>query len=293
MPETFRMCAGRALLCCWPFARGRTRLTRLVLGADAGVLRGIEVRSRTGLVFRLRGDPMEWPLYTTGLYEAALTRIYRRLIRPGDTVLDVGANIGWYAVHFAAWTGETGHVHAFEPLPETCERAEDTVRLNGMESIISLNNVGLGCESGSFTLYLFPGRSDGHATATSLQRSDAVPHTCRIITLDEYIAKNGLTKVDFMKCDVEGHERDVFLGGSDLLSREDAPIVGFEIQLKCLQDRGLTPNDVVNSLKCLGYTDFCYRKAGNLTRLAPGLLKKSGDYIACKPLRRERLHDLI
>ena len=93
-----------------------------------------------------------------------------------------------------------------------------------------------------------------------------------------------------MKVDVEGFERDVFLGGERVLSADDAPIVAFEINSECLLRRGLRRLDVVGTLRELGYTDFfSFSTRTGIRRLDTDDDEGSVDCLAAKP---KHLHEL-
>src|SRR5207244_7537364 len=159
-------------------------------------------------------------------------------------VFDIGANFGWYTGLLARQVGPRGKVHAFEPLPTVAAMTRDTIAMNGLVHAVELTNEGLGSTSGTFTVYTFSELPHGHASATDLGRADAVPHLCRITTLDAYVATRRTARIDFMKVAVEGHEFEVFQGATRTLSGTEAPIVSFEINRRCLDSRGLAPEAV-------------------------------------------------
>ena len=214
----------------------------------------------------------------------AKTRLYSRLISPGDTVFDIGASYGWYAALFAKLVGRSGSVHAFEPVPEIASFAADTIALNCPDSVVMLNYSGLGREVGHFMIYTFADLPLGHASSSRLGRSDASPHECPITTLDEYVADKGVGTIRFMKVDVEGHERDVFLGGRATLSAPEAPIIAFEVNLDCLRGRGLTPASVKEPLLAYGYDHFwaIHPESGAQPVGGPTADVRTADYIAAK-----------
>ena len=119
-------------------------------------------------------------IYFWGDYEPYHTKIFKRIVRPGDVVFDIGANFGWFTTLFARWVGPSGRVHGFEPVPFIHELAAETVKLNGMESRVQLNRLALGRSDGELTVHTFPGLPHGHASASDLGRSDAQPHTCEV-----------------------------------------------------------------------------------------------------------------
>ena len=73
-----------------------------------------------------------WHLMLDGYWEIWLTQFFARLVKPGMTVIDVGANFGYYAVLFGDAVGATGRVIAIEPVPSTAAVLRKTIDLNGL-----------------------------------------------------------------------------------------------------------------------------------------------------------------
>lgn len=296
-PAPARVRFARAVLRRYPFPRGRLRLSALLLsGSPRGphhgppglvleaMPEGEVVQCRHDLHLRLRQDEAYVEPYLHGEYEPANTRLYRRLVEPGQTVFDVGANFGWYTALFARLVGPGGTVHAFEPVRHLAELAAETVRLNGVEETVRLNETALGASEGDLVVYTFSDLPQGHASSSPLGRADAVPHRCSLTTLDAYAASAGCRRLDFLKVDVEGHERDVFVGGRSLLGAEEAPIVAFEINEGCLAARGLAAADVVQPLMDMGYTRlWLVRPKGRASEVDRPLEGRTADYLAAKP----------
>src|ERR1700687_1672184 len=88
------------------------------------------VRIADGRQFHVGPDMIYWPLHIGVDLEPEATSIVRRIIRPGDVVIDVGANFGWYTTLLAELVGESGHVYSFEPVPAAHDRLVENVRLN-------------------------------------------------------------------------------------------------------------------------------------------------------------------
>ena len=239
---------------CWP-ARFAVQFPAPLQRIVSAIPEGAVVRCRQGIRLRLHRDAaFIWP-YLYGEYEEAVGAVFAKLIKPGDVVVDAGASFGWYSALFARWVGPAGRVHAFEPVPEFATLAMETLRLNGVETAVSVNVEGLGNETGEFVVYTFAGLPLGHASADSLGRADAEPHMCRLTTLDTYGRTARLHRLDFLKADVEGSERDLFLGARHLLDRHK-PLIGFEINVDCLRARDLLPSEVFEPLRACGYECF-------------------------------------
>lgn len=279
---------SRAIARYYPFMPFRRRLPWLN-GSPEAIPREEIVGTREGLRVRVDQDGMYHDIYYWRDYEPYHTKIYRRIVRSGDVVLDVGANFGWFTALFAQWIGPSGHVHSFEPVPFIHALAADTIALNGLDARVTLNNIGLGQHNGSLSIFTFAGLPHGHATAADLGRSDAISHTCQIHRLDDYCEENQLTSIRLMKVDVEGFEADVFLGAERLLSARDAPIIGFEINGNVLKRRSLTGADTIAPLREFGYTDFfAFSTRTGVKRLTSDNIWDK-DCLASKP---ERMHEL-
>lgn len=177
----------------------------------------------------------------------------------GHTVVDVGANRGSYSYWMHKAVGSQGNVVAFEPQPELTTYLQD---LRASFGLNRLTIVPAGLSSHPEQTQLI--RPRHHWGAASLhiaadESTDIVPIT--LITLDHYFANSELRPIRFLKCDVQGHELEVFLGGERIL-REDRPELLFEAYDSLIDDGHL-----VKFLDGLGYEGF-FLFEGKLTRLS-------------------------
>ena len=274
------------LLRFYPCSFGKGWLANLLM-SDGEVPNGVIVRSKAGVLVRTYPDWMYKHLYLYREYEPLNTALFRRLVRPGDTCLDIGANFGYFSCLFAL---SGARVIGFEPLPANFQLYLETIRLNDLDGRVIPQNIGLGAAVGEFTVYTFPGEPHGAASATRLGRQDAVAHACRLTTLDAFRRERGLAGISFIKTDVEGHELDVFRGGAETLSAADAPIVHFEVNARCLEDRKINPDELLRLLRSYGYTAFF--EIGHYGGLRPArkeLARRNADYLALKETHVSRL----
>ena len=167
------------------------------------------------------------------------------------TVLDVGANWGIYAYWLHKKVGPRGTVVAFEPQLELGRHLHDFKAAFGLKNLI-IANVGLSSRNGSATLV----RARGHWGGASLElppREDTDCLTVELTTLDAYFAQRPeLRPIRLIKCDVEGHEFDVFRGGEQVL-RQDRP----ELLFECA-DRVVREGKLFGFLESLGYQGFYF-----------------------------------
>ena len=164
---------------------------------------------------RVRGFTVQAPtadrwlyarLHSLGLMGAEDRRHLAHYIRPGMTVVDIGANIGFYSLMMADLVGLSGRVYAFEPDPQLFEAAVRNASLNNKENVISIQNLALGSRCGQATLYRSAFNSGDNRLSAS-DRASAVP--VRVATLDEVLP--GI-RIDWIKIDVQGWEPEVFRG---------------------------------------------------------------------------------
>jgi FkbM family methyltransferase len=180
----------------------------------------LEVRFREHLGLIARGAKNYEPQYVS---------VFRKLLTPGATVFDVGANIGFYSVLFSAWVGSRGKVVAFEPDPANLKSLRRNLQMNDCENV-AVSPVALSNRSGIELFSVDPvTRLTGHlgkgATYASTIFGSGKEDLISVITstLDQEMEKFGVP--DFIKIDIEGGEHDALAGGVDLLQRHRPLIV--------------------------------------------------------------------
>ena len=189
-----------------------------------------------------------------GAWEPAETNFILSVIRPGDAVIDVGANLGWYTLTLAQALGPEGHVFAFEPRSDIFAQLERSVQDNGFTHRCTLSNMALGAHEGQRNLAWSPAEmNQGHSfiVTDDAQLSSALAfENVQVATLDGI----GIDRrVRLIKLDVEGAELGVLLGGRDLIAR-DLPIILSEVFPKWL--RRLGTSDVYSLLHALDDLDY-------------------------------------
>lgn len=196
---------------------------------------------RGGLRYELDlSDFMEWTVYF-GLVER---KSLLALVRPGMTVVDVGANIGEVSAKFSKAVGESGRVISFEPGRLMFKKLEKTLALNGLRNVTA-NNLGLGDRAGEFHLTVPCPTNRGGSRIHS-----AGGESVRVVTFDE-VAEN-LTRLDLMKIDVEGFEMKVLKGAEKALTKF-RPALFVELADENLREQGSSARELVTFLERLGY----------------------------------------
>jgi FkbM family methyltransferase len=183
----------------------------------------------------------------------SLTPVFEAALRPGDTVVDVGANVGVYAAVAARLVGPEGSVLALEPLPFPREALLELVRRNGFTQVRVLP-VAAGASRGSMQLHVTAGASG--LTSAYARGNASVPVEVEKTTLDAVVEKSGCPPPRLLKIDVEGFEFDAMKGAARLLTTENAPVVLFESNPELLAPSQGTFADIQKWLAVRGYDLF-------------------------------------
>ena len=155
-----------------------------------------------------------------GNWEHETTSIFKRMIKPGMVVLDVGANMGYYTLLAAKLTGGIGRVIAFEPTSGGLKRLKKNILLNNFKNII-IENVGLSNENKKIKSKI---RHSWKRSGLVEPKEDIM----EMIKLDDYIEKNDIDNIDFIKVDVDGYEYQFLKGAKKTLQRYK-PVLCMEI----------------------------------------------------------------
>jgi len=171
-------------------------------------------RCRYGPMFYLKNDLfIGRSLDCYGEYSEGEMELFRQIIRPGQLVLDVGANIGTHTVVFAQMTGSNGAVVAFEPQRLLFQILCANVALNGLTHVFA-NQTAVGRRPGSILVPTLDVSVEQNFGALSLEGVKA-GEKVRQMTIDEL----ELAACDLVKIDVEGMEGDVIAGGEWTICR--------------------------------------------------------------------------
>ena len=176
-----------------------------------------------GVVFSIRPETDDLGMIALSVDPLPVTRSFRP--KAGDVVVDVGANVGGYALRAAV---VADRVIAIEPEPSNFRQLVENVRLNHFENVEPLQ-VAISNHAGSSALHLASdsGRHSLEVTAWGQPTGDNV--SVQLLTLDEVITSKHIAHIDWLKVDVERHELAVLQGASKALSITDHLILEFEL----------------------------------------------------------------
>lgn len=146
-------------------------------------------------------------------------------LTPNDGIfVDAGSNWGYFALYLASRRGFHGKTLCLEPFPTTYQDLVDTVRQCGLEDFVQTIKAGLSDESGEGKMVI-PGVDSGAATLVAGSLPGA--RDVRLVTLDDVCKEVGMSRLDFVKYDVEGSETRALQGSAEVLKRYK-PMVVFE-----------------------------------------------------------------
>ena len=235
-----------------PIPYGRWRLIRRFLpelrknGHELG-----ERLVRTRYDFKFSADLGDWLgqyVYLTGVYEPPTARVIAKLLEPGDTFIDVGANSGFFTLLASKRVGPAGRVLSFEPVPSMHKKLLENISVNGMNNI-SVQDTALSKAEGTLPLFEGP---QGHKGISSLRQIENSSATLQVRTLPLDSFSNTLSSVKLIKIDVEGAEQLVLEGMTNILNKYH-PYFVIEITDDYLRAFGHTAVRLANFIREFGY----------------------------------------
>jgi len=197
------------------------------------------------------GDWSQRNIYL-GSYEREETRVLRRVLRRGGTVVDVGANVGYFTALAARCVGESGRVIAFEPSPYAFERLTALLKRNALRSCV-VENLGLSDWSGEVALYLDDSYRN-HSPTMSRQGGQEYARV-RVETLDAVLDRLRVECIDLMKIDVGGHEPRVLDGARRSIESGRVKTLLCEFNDHWLRCAGSSASELAQKVVQLGFVD--------------------------------------
>jgi FkbM family methyltransferase len=223
------------------------RITRTVDGA----LMMVDLRSGT-----------EWFIYYSGRYDEREIKLIKILLAERGDFLDVGGNIGIYAVRIGRLLAKTGsRVHCFEPVPANRRRIVQNLELNGLKDAVSVYDIALSSTEGAVDIVLredfILGAETGNASVAISEEADGAftRIQARSAPFDAIRQEFEIGPVSVLKVDIEGHE-DQFLQGAKTMIKTDRPIMFTEINSWYFERRGLTVEAAFDGVLPSDYKKF-------------------------------------
>jgi FkbM family methyltransferase len=168
------------------------------------------------------------PAYSLGTNEPPVQQILAQNLQAGDVLYDIGANVGFFTILGAKLVGSTGHVYAFEPVPENAAAVHHNASLNNLTQVTVLHRAVSDRDgSGELLLAYYSGGS-------ALSTVDTPPPDLKgiidvgVVTVDSLVGRQAILPPTVVKIDVEGAEINVLRGMSQTMN-EHKPLIIYEI----------------------------------------------------------------
>ncbi|WP_432743294.1 FkbM family methyltransferase [Methylobacter sp. G7] len=193
-----------------------------------------------------RADSLQ--LAKSGMFEPLETALLRELIKPGDKVLDIGANMGYYTVLFADWVGASGIVHAVEPDPDNFALLDANTRDFQQQGRVHLHTPALSESSGTAKLFHSKDNVGMHRLYDSI---------CCDGSFREVVVCRGddlaLAPLDVIKIDIEGYEAFALRGLSETLTHSPNLKILCEFSPLSMMEAGVQPLQWLKWMESFGF----------------------------------------
>ena len=202
-------------------------------------------------------------IYKRGEYESHISNylIDEMNFSKGDIALDIGANIGWYSMLLNKLMPESSKIYAFEPDPVNYGLLSENIRLNDAQNVVSVNSA-LSNKKEIKKLYLYSNKNLGRHSLLDINEGEYV--NVETLVLDDYLESENieLSKIKFVKIDIEGYEYFALSGASKVLDHVQCLISEFVpahmqrggiepvLLIELMRGKGFLPNVVVDSELC-------------------------------------------
>lgn len=187
-------------------------LLRRLTGAVRSGAHPIASGPARGLLMDIAGSR---PSYLTGSAEPDVVRFLQAHVKPGDTVFDLGANVGYFTLIAAQLAGPAGKVVAFEPIPSNAEALRRNVQLNNLSNV-EVVEAAVSGRAGEAAINV----ASSDQESSLIARRDAGTMVVRTVSLDDEAERVGFPAV--IKSDIEGGEYEAFAAAGRVLERRPA-----------------------------------------------------------------------
>jgi len=188
-----------------------------------------------------------------GIWEPDISRFVASRLKPGDTFIDIGANVGYYTLLASTVVGDAGRVVAIDASPRLFDMLRDNVQRNQLNSVVRAVNVAAASTPGTLTVHIGPEHNLGLTTTVS-RSGFAAEATVDAMPLHDVLTDDEQRHARLVKIDVEGGEDDVLAGMVEFLrqARDDVEIL-VEMTPRWWSSGARTPAEVLGPLFELGF----------------------------------------
>ena len=210
-------------------------------------------------------EHIQQQLFWYGYYEKELGDLIKKILKPGDVFLDIGANIGYFSL-LAAKHEPTAKIISFEPVSSVFKILEENISRNAAKNVKAVN-AAASDKNGRREIYLSVEDNIGMSSFQKPENYSGKTEDVKVITIDEWFRSSGLAKVDKIKLDVEGSELAAVKGMQEIL-QNFKPSVIVEINPETLLPFGLKPADIFSYFSQLNFSAFLILKTAELKKMS-------------------------
>lgn len=189
-------------------------------------------------------------LLLSGKWEEFEAELFEKSIKSGDTVIDIGAHIGYYTLIAAKKVGPKGKVYAFEPLPKNFQLLKRNIEINGYKNVVLINKA-VSDKNSKSKLFLSNENNFGDQRIYDPKenRKSVSIHT---VTLDSFF-RNRNKKINVIKMDIQGSETKALTGASEVLIKNKSMRILTEFWPRGLHQSGSSGRNYLELLKKNGF----------------------------------------
>lgn len=208
-----------------------------------------------GILILNKKDPAVSGAVGFGVFEPYESSLFRETVCTGDTVIDIGANIGYYTVLAAGRVGAKGKVYAFEPAPENFAILTQTIQVNNFTQVQSEQKA-VADKAGRLSLNLYESNQGKHSLVKDATDAKGFSTVIEVetLTLDAYLSAKGIERADVIKMDIEGAESLALVGMPQALHKARALFLEFTPAF--IKKAGHEPREVLKNLRLVGFAIY-------------------------------------
>lgn len=203
---------------------------------------------------KIKADLEEWiqqHIYFLGTWDEPGSKFLKNYLKYGNVFMDIGANIGCYSLIASKIVGLEGEVHAFEPVSKVFDKMLFNIQLNQLSNITT-NRKAVYESSGLLEFFLSSNENAGMSGIFHHDTESGEIEKVESITIDEYVEKKNITRIDLIKIDIEGAELFALKGMKNTIN-QFKPVIIMEVSEDVLQNIPVKKNEALDLMEDLNY----------------------------------------
>ena len=198
-------------------------------------------------------EHIQQQLFWYGYYEKELGQLLKKILKPGDVFLDLGANVGYFSL-LVANNFPSVKITSFEPVTALFQFMNENISLNNIKNISAINTA-VGEKNEEKELFVSSPDNAGMSSFQQPENYSGKKERVKVVTIDDWFKTSGLPKIDLIKIDIEGSELAALKGMKEVLQKQK-PVLMVEINPETLKMFNLKPLDIYDYLKQFNFEGF-------------------------------------